>query len=152
MKVLHPPWLVTAAGQTPQPSVSWSKDTTARVLGGGEFNAEGWKNANQLHRQSWIPCHHLGLLNQCKGLHYPQASRGWQPAWRGIHCPWLLSRHPWNPCNQKWWWNLWWLWCALATLFKMRSWESPTWIWLLPPWGEWSSRVPTWWPNLPDPP
>ena len=37
MKVLHPPQLVTTAEQTPQPSVSWSEDTTARVLGGGEL-------------------------------------------------------------------------------------------------------------------
>ena len=32
--------------------------------------------------------------------------------------------------------------------FKMRPWESPTWIRLLPPWVEWPSGVPTWWPAL----
>ena len=48
--------------------------------------------------------------------------------------------------------NLQWLQCALATLFKMRPKESPSWIQLLPAWEEWPSGVPPWWPALPDPP
>ena len=76
MKALHLPWPVTAVEQTPHPLLSQSEDTTARVLGEESLASKGRRTPSSLQRQSWILCPHLGLPNQCKRLHCPQASRG----------------------------------------------------------------------------